>query len=62
MTWPPLPNPYYSDDAVALYHGDGIEGMSRLAAGSVAMVLTDPPYGHNNNNGDLAHRRRRPAR
>jgi site-specific DNA-methyltransferase (adenine-specific) len=56
MTWPPLPNPYYSDDAVALYHGDGIEGMSRLAAGSVAMVLTDPPYGHNNNNGDLAHR------
>jgi hypothetical protein len=23
---------------------------------SVDLVLTDPPYGHNNNNGDLAHR------
>lgn len=25
--------------------------------GAVDCVITDPPYGHNNNNGDLIHRR-----
>lgn len=42
-----------------LYRGDCIEIMAALPAKSVDMVLTDPPYGHNNNNGDLAHNRER---
>lgn len=36
-----------------LYHGDCLEIMASLPAASVDMVLTDPPYGHNNNDGDL---------
>jgi len=31
--------------------------METLSPGSVDMVFTDPPYGHNNNNGDLISRR-----
>ena len=49
--------PYYEDDGITLYHGDAIEVMRSLPHRSIDMVLTDPPYGHNNNNGDLAHRR-----
>jgi site-specific DNA-methyltransferase (adenine-specific) len=30
---------------IELYHGDCIDVMSRLEAGSVDLVLTDPPYG-----------------
>lgn len=37
--------------------GDARELMAAMAAGSVDMVFTDPPYGHNNNNGDLISRR-----
>ena len=36
-----------------LYRGDCIEIMRNLPELSVDMVLTDPPYGHNNNDGDL---------
>lgn len=36
--------PYYSDDSVTLYHGDCIEIMRELSDGSIATVLTDPPY------------------
>lgn len=37
--------------------GDSRELIRSLADGSVDFVLTDPPYGHNNNNnGDLIHR------
>jgi len=36
-----------------LYHGNSLEIMAALPEASVDMVLTDPPYGHNNNNGDL---------
>ncbi|MCR4300679.1 MAG: DNA methyltransferase [Sulfuricaulis sp.] len=36
--------------------GDALEVLPTLDAGSVHMVFTDPPYGHNNNNGDLIHR------
>lgn len=39
-----------------LYHGDCLEILPTLAAESVDIVWTDPPYGHNNNNGDLIHR------
>lgn len=36
--------PYYSDDAVTLYHGDCREVLAGMADESVAAVLTDPPY------------------
>lgn len=39
----------------ALYRADCREVLPLLPA--VDMVFTDPPYGHNNNNGDLIHRR-----
>ncbi len=37
--------------------GDCREVLPTLEAGSVDVVFTDPPYGHNNNNGDLIARR-----
>lgn len=36
--------PYYVDDAVTLYHGDSLEILPTIAAGSVDAVVTDPPY------------------
>ncbi len=48
--------PYYEQDGITIYHGDCREIMPTLAASSIDMVMTDPPYGHNNNNGDLIHR------
>jgi DNA modification methylase len=40
-----------------LHHGDCLEVMAGMEAGSVDFIFTDPPYGHNNNNnGDLIHR------
>jgi site-specific DNA-methyltransferase (adenine-specific) len=47
--------PYYQDSAVTIYHGDAREVISSVPA--VDMIFTDPPYGHNNNDGDLIHRR-----
>ena len=47
--------PYYDHAGITIYHGDCREILPQL--GPVDLVLTDPPYGHNNNNGDLAHRR-----
>jgi DNA modification methylase len=38
-----LPTPYYSDDAVTIYHGDCREILPHLP--KVDLVLTDPPYG-----------------
>lgn len=35
---------YYQDDLVTLYHGDCREVLGSIAAESVDMVLTDPPY------------------
>ena len=40
-----------------VYQGDCAALMRELPPRSVQMIFTDPPYGHNNNNGDLAHRR-----
>ena len=37
-------------------HGDCIGVLKSLPDGCVDAVVTDPPYGHNNNNGDLIHR------
>jgi len=40
-----------------IIQGDCLEVMQGMEAGSVDLVLTDPPYGHNNNNnGDLISR------
>lgn len=36
-----------------LYLGDCLEVMADLEDGCADMVFTDPPYGHNNNDGDL---------
>lgn len=37
--------------------GDCLKVMATLPDASVDLILCDPPYGHNNNNGDLIHRR-----
>lgn len=37
-------SPYYQDERVTLYHADCREVMSGMGDGSVAAVLTDPPY------------------
>ena len=40
-----------------MYCGDALAVLPTLEGGSVDCVITDPPYGHNNNNnGDLIHR------
>jgi site-specific DNA-methyltransferase (adenine-specific) len=50
-----LPAPYYSHGGITIYCADCREILPELP--KVDLVLTDPPYGHNNNNGDLIHRR-----
>jgi len=47
--------PYYRSKGITIYHGDSRDILPGLPA--VDMVFADPPYGHNNNNGDLIHRR-----
>jgi len=37
--------------------GDCLEVMKGIPDNSIDMIFTDPPYGHNNNNGDLISRR-----
>ena len=46
--------PYYRKRGVTIYHGDCREVLPELP--KVDMVFMDPPFGHNNNNGDLIHR------
>ncbi len=43
--------------AARLILADCRDVLPTLAAGSVDFIFTDPPYGHNNNNNDLIHRR-----
>ena len=52
------PTPYYEADGITLYCGDAREIVPAIVAdASIDLVLTDPPYGHNNNNnGDLINR------
>ena len=42
---------------IKLIRGDCLKEMARLTAASIDFIFTDPPYGHNNNNGDLASKR-----
>lgn len=49
--------PYFQNASVTLYHGDCFDIMPTFAPGAFAAAITDPPYGHNNNNGDLIARR-----
>ena len=39
-----MPDPYYSDDQVTLYHGDCREILPQLNPASVDLVMTDPPF------------------
>jgi len=50
-----LPKPYYEHAGITIYHGDCREILPLI--GSADFIFTDPPYGHNNNNGDLIHNR-----
>ena len=36
--------PYYNEGGITIYHGDCREVLPTLVPGSVALVLTDPPY------------------
>lgn len=40
-----MSEPYYSDEHVTLWHGDCLDVLQNLPAGSVDAVVTDPPYG-----------------
>ncbi len=46
-----------TDGSVRLYLGDCVSVLPTFADSSIDCIVTDPPYGHNNNNGDLIHRR-----
>lgn len=52
-----MPKPYFDRDGIIIYHGDCQDILPKIISESVDMVLTDPPYGHNNNDGDLIHKR-----
>ena len=52
-----LPKPYYEKDGIVIYHGDARSVLFKFGNASLDMIFTDPPYGHNNNNGDLINRR-----
>ncbi|QZN86923.1 site-specific DNA-methyltransferase [Cellulomonas sp. C5510] len=36
--------PYFADDAVTLWHGDALDVLRNLPAGSIDCVVTSPPY------------------
>ena len=36
--------PYYADERITLYHGDSLEILPTITAGSVHLCVTDPPY------------------
>jgi site-specific DNA-methyltransferase (cytosine-N4-specific) len=39
-----MPDPYYADDTVTLWHGKNLDVLPHLADGSVDCVVTSPPY------------------
>lgn len=48
-----LPKPYYQDESATIYHADCRDVLPFIADGSIDMMWTDPPYGHDNHEGDL---------
>jgi site-specific DNA-methyltransferase (adenine-specific) len=46
---------YYQDDWATIYLGDCREILPQIETAD--MIFTDPPYGHNNNDGDLISKR-----
>jgi site-specific DNA-methyltransferase (adenine-specific) len=46
--------PYYEHGGVTLYHGDCLDVMATLPAGSVDLVVTSPPYNLGNTTGRAA--------
>lgn len=42
---PELPKPFYEEPGITIYHADCREILPLLPAGSVDLVLTDPPFG-----------------
>ncbi len=42
-----MPKPYYTDDAVAIYHADCHKLLPKCDLHGLPLVLTDPPYGIN---------------
>jgi site-specific DNA-methyltransferase (adenine-specific) len=44
--------PYYSEAGQTIYLGDCLEILPSLKNESIDMIFTDPPYGHNNHDGD----------
>lgn len=39
-----MPNPYYQDEQVTLYHGDALDVSCTLPDGSADCIVTSPPY------------------
>lgn len=37
--------PYWSDESIALYHGDWRDHLREIAALEADLIVTDPPYG-----------------
>lgn len=52
-----LPDPYYElpERGITIYHADCRDILPSLPDNSIDFIFTDPPYGHNNNDGDLIH-------
>lgn len=48
-----LPAPFYRRAGITLYCADNREILPLLADASIDFIFTDPPYGNNNNAGDL---------
>ena len=50
---------FYEEPGITLYCGDNREILPLLEDESIDLIVTDPPYGLNFNNGDFAHMRER---
>jgi DNA modification methylase len=58
MNWPddyliPGIEPFHQEEAGIIYLAKMEDILPLLPVNSIDMIFTDPPYGHNNNNGDL---------
>jgi DNA modification methylase len=49
--------PYYEHAGITIYHCDCREILPNIPDHSIDFIFTDPPFGHNNNNGDMASHR-----